>query len=404
MLIPMTNRAMDAGLNSMESEPALDLVRIRKILFVVTAFFCIAIPGLASLKGAAILLTWIYTVLTGEVRTRSIIWFLSCVLNIACFSVVALQHGVSADAMLNHMTRFLLFFFVLGIGASVARGGSLDRKTTDGLILGISLFAAALKIVILFLIDRGTLTLNAAMARLGFETVTSEIGFGLQRLQFPSDVAVIFLIAAYYGGRRKIVDLLFLIAISLDVFLSFSRYFFAAFAACLLIRFIRVRRADAVSGFALVIIAVVLATFSDTLATRFLSQSTEQSDTVRSEQMGRLSEVIAEHPLFGTGIGSSINSYVRSDTVPYSYEVQWYAMAMQLGSIGLCWFSLNLLAPLALCLEASRGRFVFIPVLILWIAGGFTNPLIVSLGSAFGLSILVLVLVTDQATYASTSP
>ena len=400
----MTNRAMDAGLNSMESEPALDLVRIRKILFVVTAFFCIAIPGLASLKGAAILLTWIYTVLTGEVRTRSIIWFLSCVLNIACFSVVALQHGVSADAMLNHMTRFLLFFFVLGIGASVARGGSLDRKTTDGLILGISLFAAALKIVILFLIDRGTLTLNAAMARLGFETVTSEIGFGLQRLQFPSDVAVIFLIAAYYGGRRKIVDLLFLIAISLDVFLSFSRYFFAAFAACLLIRFIRVRRADAVSGFALVIIAVVLATFSDTLATRFLSQSTEQSDTVRSEQMGRLSEVIAEHPLFGTGIGSSINSYVRSDTVPYSYEVQWYAMAMQLGSIGLCWFSLNLLAPLALCLEASRGRFVFIPVLILWIAGGFTNPLIVSLGSAFGLSILVLVLVTDQATYASTSP
>jgi hypothetical protein len=108
-----------------------------------------------------------------------------------------------------------------------------------------------------------------------------------------------------------------------------------------------------------------------------------------------------QHPIFGTGIGSSVSGNKRSGTIPFSYEVQWYAMAMQFGFFGLAWFVVNLLAPLSICFKSPGKRAFSLAVFALWVIAGFTNPLVISLGSAFGLCILMLTLPNDRTVLPS---
>jgi hypothetical protein len=382
----------------MENRLGVPALERKKKLYFFTALFCVAIPGFAALKAIGIIWLWAYMAITIPLRTRSVLWFLSVMLNVAFCSEIALLHDVPTSDTANQLSRFLLFFLVLGLSAFMAKTGIFDEATVDRLIFDIALISMVLKIAILGAILSGWLSLEAVQSGLGFETVTDDIGFGLQRLQFPSDIALIFLIACYSGGRRKLIDLLFLVSVTVDVFLSFSRYLFAAYIACLVIRAIRVRKLDSVSVAALSITLFLAGLFSVSLYSRFSSQGSQASDNARTEQIHYLSAVIVQHPLLGTGIGSSVNSNKRSGTIPFSYEVQWYAMAMQLGFVGLAWFLANLLAPLSLCFKTPIKLGIFLAVFALWIIAGFTNPLIVSLGSAFGLSIVMLVLAMGSET------
>jgi hypothetical protein len=367
----------------------------KKKLFVFVTILCVAIPGFAALKALCILCLWAYTTSVGSVRTGSIVWFLSVILNVAFCCEVAFLHDVPPVDTGNQLSRVVLFFLSLGVGASIADSQVFDRRTTDKLILWLAFISAILKVLILGAILSGRITLEAAQKGLGFETVTDDIGFGLQRLQFPSDIALIFFVACYFGGRRKLIDILFLLSITISVFLSFSRYLFAAYALCLVIRFVRVKKLDTVSVAALSSILIIGAIFSVTLFSRFSSRGAQDSDSTRTEQIAYLTEVIVQHPFFGTGMGSSINGYKRSGTIPFSYEVQWYALAMQFGFLGLAWFLVNMVAPLSICCKSPRKTSVFLVVFLLWLLAGFTNPFIISLGSAFGLSILMLSLTNE---------
>jgi hypothetical protein len=373
---------------------ASSLQRKKKLFFFVT-ILCVAIPGFAAVKALCILCLWAYTTSVGSVRTSSIVWFLSVILNVAFCCEVAFLHDVPPVDTGNQLSRVVLFFLSLGVGASIADSQVFDRRTTDRLILWLAFISAILKVLILGAILSGRITLEAAQKGLGFETVTDDIGFGLQRLQFPSDIALIFFVACYFGGRRKLIDLLFLLSVTVSVFLSFSRYLFAAYALCLFIRFVRVRKLDTVSVAALSSILIVGAIFSVSLSSRFSSRGTQDSDSARTEQIAYLTEVIVQHPLFGTGMGSSVNGNKRSGTIPFSYEVQWYALTMQFGSLGLAWFLVNLIAPLSICCKSAGKTGVFLVVFSLWLLAGFTNPLIISLGSAFGLSLLMLSLTNE---------
>jgi hypothetical protein len=368
----------------------------KKNMFFFSAFVCVAIPGFAAVKALVIVGLWIYMVSTCPLKTRSILWFLSVVLNVVFCCEVAFLHNVPTADTTNQLSRILLFFLVLGSAAFIADAGSFNLMSTDRLILAISLISVLLKIAIMAALLSGKASLEAIQSGLGFETVTDDIGFGLQRLQFPSDIAVVFLIACYTGGRRKLIDLLFLVAVTADVFLSFSRFLFGAYVACLVIRYWRVRKFDQVSAVA-VFVALLLGTiFSVSLVSRFSTQRTEASDSTRTEQIKNLSEVIVQYPLLGTGVGSSVNGYKRSVTMPFSYEVQWYAIVMQLGFVGLAWFLANMLSPLSRCFNAHVRSGIFLSVFLIWVLAGFTNPLIISLGSAFGLSILMLVITKDE--------
>jgi hypothetical protein len=385
----------------MEKSPENQSLRRRKKLLFFTALFCVAIPGFAALKALCIICLWAYTTYAGHVHSRSIIWFFSVLLNVAFCSEIALFHNVPVVDTANHLSRIVLFFLALALGVSATNSHTFDGKTTDRLIFWIALISVALKVVILGAILTGRVSLDTIQSGLGFETVTDDIGFGLQRLQFPSDIALIFLLACYSGGRRRIVDLLFLVSVTVSVFLSFSRYLFAAYIACLIIRFFRVRKVDTVSVAAISVSLVVAAVFSVSLSSRFIGGGSQSSDSTRTEQIRYLTATIVQHPIFGTGIGSSVSGNKRSGTIPFSYEVQWYAMAMQFGFFGLAWFVVNLLAPLSICFKSPGKRAFSLAVFALWVIAGFTNPLVISLGSAFGLCILMLTLPNDRTVLPS---
>ena len=384
------------------AKPVSRLRAVSRAQFFLVTIFCVAIPGFASIKAVLIVLLWAAIALTSELRLRTVFWFLSVVLGLVFCGEIALLHSVAIADFLNHLSRLFLFFLVLGIGAYMARSQTFHLPNIDSLILVVATIAAGLKIAILAAIASGMATFDSVQNALGFESVTDSIGFGLQRLQFPSDILLIFLLVCY-SGRRKLLDMLFLLSATASIFLSFSRYLFVAYMLCLLIRCLRIRRLDLISGAALGLSLVLIAIFSVSLTGRFRSEGSKVSDTIRTEQSRYLLAAISERPLLGSGIGSSVNGYKRSETIPFSYEVEWYAMAMQLGFIGLSWFLLNLAAPLLHCIQSTRGRVMLGAVLAVWVIGGFTNPFLVSLGSAFGLSILMMTLAAQERSVAMQS-
>jgi len=84
--------------------------------------------------------------------------------------------------------------------------------------------------------------------------------------------------------------------------------------------------------------------------------------------------------------------------MPFSYEVEWYALTMQFGFLGIAWFCINLIAVLFVSLKAGKQVLPFAIVFVVWIASGFTNPYVTSLGSAFGFSILMLRTLQNEST------
>jgi hypothetical protein len=69
--------------------------------------------------------------------------------------------------------------------------------------------------------------------------------------------------------------------------------------------------------------------------------SQESSAYSRFLQFNALLQGWAEHPLFGAGHGASV-SYIRSSTMPWSYELFYLALLYQTGLVGFCLYSLGI--------------------------------------------------------------
>ncbi|MBW4028359.1 MAG: hypothetical protein HIU93_13310 [Acidobacteria bacterium] len=352
--------------------------------------FCVAVPGFAPLKAMAIFSVWLYIVIKGRMRISSTIWFLAVCAMITVWSGISILKGFEPNQVLDHGSRILLFFLVLAIGAFAAQKSALSRDQLDSLLLVITTGAMLLKILILIGVLTGFFTLETAEKTIGFETVTDSIGLGLLRLQFPSDIIILFLLPCYLGGRRRWKDILFLIGISGVVLLSFSRFLFAAYLICIFLRAFWIKRSDFVSRTGIVVTTILVLIFSASLLTRFAGEGSSASDETRTEQIAQMDRVILSNPFFGTGIGSHVPNYKRSDSFPFFYEVQWYAMTMQMGAIGISLFVALLGLIIFSQIDGRRNMFYSSCIFMLWFIAGFTNPYITSLGSGFGFAILLI--------------
>lgn len=66
-----------------------------------------------------------------------------------------------------------------------------------------------------------------------------------------------------------------------------------------------------------------------------------ESNLIKLEQMQKLTEKWMASPIFGWGYGSYVEGYLRSETSPFSYEMQLFALLMKIGVVGLlCWLLL----------------------------------------------------------------
>jgi hypothetical protein len=383
----MTNdKATSAGTSS-RPEPNDFLRRYEKFFFL-TAVLSSALPGFAPLKLVLIVALWCYLMVGDSFSIAAALWFVSVSLNLLLGAQVgAVFQGVPLNFVFDHFLRLLVFFIALGIGSYTANRCSISQKRLDQLI-----FVIAIGLMIFKLVIGGAVLAGIPQSRVeaifGFATPTEGIGFGLQRLQFPSDIIAPFLIVCYVGGKKRIKDGIFLFCIATVVFLSFSRFLFAFYILCSLLRALWIKKADFITVLNIVVSVVCVIVFFESILSRFASVDTAASDQVRVDQIHYLKIGIKSFPLLGTGLGSEAHDYLRYDKTPYLYEAQWYATTMQMGFIGVFWYVLNLL--LAVYVPLRKNYVAFTVVFLVWVFSGFTNPYLTGLGSAFGLTILLL--------------
>lgn len=110
------------------------------------------------------------------------------------------------------------------------------------------------------------------------------------------------------------------------------------------------------SALLLVGIAILLAAISVTydfslssLLNRFTSgfeiaaQATGESELARYEQLGALWQGWLQHPILGAGHGTGTLASIRSDTMPWAYELSYLALLFQTGIVGLAAYSAGVL-------------------------------------------------------------
>ena len=287
---------------------------------------------------------------------------------------------------LNHLVRLCSFFAVFAcmhwLRAAFATQAKLDR-----LCLWTVVLMAAVKVGICVAVAGFDVPLADAMDLFGFETVTLTIAVNILRLQFPSDIVCMFLLAVYCGGRSRWRDGLFLLCASIVIFLSFSRFYFFSFVVALFVRSAWLKRWDLITTLGTLALVGALAFFGAEIVERFVGQGAEMSDEIRVDQTRALASEIERHPILGRGIGASVPDFLRSETLPFSYEVQWYAVVMQFGWLGMSVFVLNIASLMISGVRRTRSLICLAVVGLLWVAAGFTNPLITAIGSAVGLAI-----------------
>ena len=383
----MTNDIATIVGTSSRPEPN-DFRRRYEKFFFLTTVFSSALPGFAPLKLVMIVALWCYLMVGDSFSIAAAIWFVSVSLNLLLGAQVgAVFQSVPLKFVFDHFLRLFVFFIALGTGSYTANRCSISQKRLDQLIFVIAIGLMIFKLLIAGAVLAG-IPQSRVQAIFGFDTPTEGIGFGLQRLQFPSDIIAPFLIACYVGGKKKIKDGILLFCIATVVFLSFSRFLFAFYLLCTFLRALWIKKADFITVLNVVVSVACVIVFFESILSRFASVDTAASDQVRVDQIHYLKVAIKSFPLLGTGLGSEAHDYLRNDKTPYLYEAQWYATTMQMGFIGVFWYVLNLL--LAVYVPLRKNYLAFTAVFLVWVFSGFTNPYLTGLGSAFGLTILLL--------------
>jgi len=348
----------------------------------------VSIPGFASAKALAVVAYFFWRLWTKGISFTGFSLAVSVVAGLLLWYGVGRAHDVPLNDGLDQLSRLLIFFCVLAsayyLRKSFRSPEALDRVTRSAAVV-----SAASKILITFAVLFFGISFEDIQQSLGFESVTQPLGFELQRLQFPSDFVILFLLSCYFGGKSRIADIVFIASIAVVVMLSFSRFIFICFFVAIFVRMMWTRRIDLIPKLAAALVVVLSLAFADVLVERFVGDAAEQSDDIRVLQVEYLSELIALRPLGGSGIGASVPGYLRSESQAYSYEMQWYATVMQFGWVGLCWLLGTFGAILAGAIRDPRSIICLSLLVLMWVLSGFTNPFLTSLGTAVGFSIAI---------------
>ncbi|HEX3821924.1 MAG TPA: O-antigen ligase family protein [Candidatus Sulfotelmatobacter sp.] len=346
-------------------------------------------------------LAWFLVTHSSDWPTLSEQIFLGIFISCACFwAIIAIYHGESdtkqiflelKDIATTVLIAWFCYFFLrrkLLQPESVITSVICAAVTVGFIKLALILCVLILRVEPVSLIE--SVFGEASL-------VSGEIGLGLTRLGFSSDIvggfALFAVLCPSVSGvrlRRSFVALcVFMLLVS--GLLSYARYvwitdLFAIVAALVIERRVKVLLLSAL------VVGIVAGTSFEALnplfAARFSSEQTSESDLIRIEQSKALWDEIEARPVFGKGIGQHALGLIRNEQNPYSYELQWMSLLMQLGLVGVGAI-LVLFVAAARDLLAVRGpaKFWLAALYLLWLLGSWTNPYLISsfAGATFGM-------------------
>jgi len=210
--------------------------------------------------------------------------------------------------------------------------------------------------------------------------------------------------------RRIIYKLFVVLMVGVLAVVSFSRVLIAEYLGLILASFVirllhnsKKTKDEAISiGFVSVVVILVFgfAIFRyggvviEYIETRFNSNMTEYSDSFRDIQKVFLSSGFAENPLLGHGAGSYVREYIRSDSAPYSYELEYLSFFYQFGILGFLWIIVgSMLIFYRLCLSKADNwniKLLVLVNLIIWSIKPLYNPNFLSSNSGIIISIIFI--------------
>lgn len=177
------------------------------------------------------------------------------------------------------------------------------------------------------------------------EATTMTMDFGsieMVRIQDSSDAIVFTLLPFYWfmPERKRGERVALFIASGLYALIVFSRIYLIEFACFTVVAVIYYwkniprKQKKILIGLLLILMAVLAKPMMEMLRFRFFSSFTAESDTVRAVQMTKLWDGIKENLWIGHGMGSFLPDYIRSETLPFSYEIEYLSFLYQFGILG----------------------------------------------------------------------
>jgi len=230
--------------------------------------------------------------------------------------------------------------------------------------------------------------------------VSGEIGLGLTRLAFSSDIVGSFALFAILcpdlsGIRlRRGFGAIGVVMLLVSGLMSYSRYIwftdlFALLAALVIQRRLKVLLLSAIT---VGIVAIAsLDVIGPLFVQRFSSEQVSDSDLTRIEQSKALWDDIEARPILGKGIGQHA-AVIRNEQNRYSYELQWMSLLMQTGIVGIAAiFVLIVAAARDLLAVRNPVKFWLAGLYLLWLLGSWTNPYLISsfAGATFGMFLAI---------------
>jgi hypothetical protein len=310
------------------------------------------------------------------------------------------------------------------------RRGTVGWRSVMAVFLGAAFVYASLKVLLAAAVYLGLVPFASVRAFFlevfDYSFVSMLIVPGLVRIQFINDVVLPFALASVAILRGPalrpfppVLAVVFVAVVLAAIGLAFSRWlFFMTFVFVVLwlllfvLRRMTLLAATAATALLVGIVAVAFVDFAplaDAVMARFSSDAVGASDAARTVQIEALWTEIARVPLLGKGIGAFAPDVIQRISEPYSYEVQWLAILLQFGIVGLIAIVLPLVGLLWVALRVSDRRVgLFLgSMTVLWLMSGFTNPYLISStsGVVFGvLAVLPLAWRHARAPGPVTSP
>ena len=330
-------------------------------------------------------------------RNRSSLFSFSLTLLIpmilSLWIVIALCNEFELDGVKGHFSEVLFTFFTCWLIYVFSGGDQVQQRRFLRLVIASVIASALLKIGIFFYAVTHGIPIVEIVLLLdkifGTDIMTMDLGALFGRLQFAADALIpvcIFIILRHratlgYGSFRAAVSILLLFA---SVLFSFSRYYWA-FAAVAFVLGLLLGKRD---RFQVVLAAVIGVSILISLPAlfalyqlRFSAVVAGSSDTERAAQIPALEDFFWDSPILGHGFGSYTTQLLRaSGAGRHNYELQLLALLGQVGLVGIVGFLVLLLwyferlwwkSPLA-----WSDRMAIAILLLAWIAGGFSNPLL----------------------------
>lgn len=330
-----------------------------------------------------------------------VFFLVGVVASLSFWSLIGILNGQTDNGQIFHQLRDLgsailiawLCFFAI-------RKGLIRPERLIAVIICAIFAMSVMKLALItlsFLFDIDPIqTLQSVFGEL--DVITGFMQYGFARLQFPADILgsfVLFaLLAPSLSGVRFGRVPTFVICLSVGLgsgFLSYSRYIWFIYVVSIFAALIIERRWKMMVIMVLVVLVLCIPfydVFSTIFESRFLSDAADISDAGRMAQAKALLEEVAARPFLGKGLGAHSSVNRSSDSLMYSYEMQWLSLLMQFGIVGQIGILLLVAASARDLVMAKHPAKLWVLLLfVLWLLASWTNPYLTSsfAGATFGL-------------------